>query len=240
MARRSRRQDEPKQQAEWLLTYSDLVTLLLTFFVALFSMSVVEEHKFMELAKSIRSAFGSTESVVVGEGSGEKIVNLESDTASIIGNERGNEGSSTEELEEKAQETVKNLNLNENVTVVNDGTSVIIRMNSLILFDSGDAEIKENGKKILKDLSKFLIETGKQIEIQGHTDNVPINSYLFPSNWELSTKRATNVVLYLTKNCGMDPTKLKPSGRGEYYPIVPNDTEENRQKNRRIDIIIEQ
>ena len=118
MARRSRRQDEPKQQAEWLLTYSDLVTLLLTFFVALFYMSVVEEHKFMELAKSIRSAFGSTESVVVGEGSGEKIVNLESDTASIIGNERGNEGSSTEELEEKAQETVKNLNLNENVLLL--------------------------------------------------------------------------------------------------------------------------
>lgn len=236
MARSARRQEEPEQQAEWLLTYSDLVTLLLTFFVALFSMSVVEEHKFKELAKSVRTAFGSTESVVVGEGTGDEMVSLNSESESILD---GSEGISEKELKEKAQETVKNLNLDENITVVDEGSSLILRMNSIILFDSGDAELKENGKKILKDLSKFLIETGKEIEIQGHTDNVPINSYLYPTNWELSTKRATNVVLYLIQNCGMDPTKLKSSGKGEYSPIAPNDTEQNRQKNRRIDIIIE-
>jgi len=244
--RKSRIQDEPEQQAEWLLTYSDMVTLLLTFFVMLFSMSTIGEQKFNEIAKSFKSAFGSETSFLLKENAGSQLVALmpengDSSEQIIVENNasENNERITLEELKNEVQDTINELELDENIKVIEDESAIILRMDSVILFDSGDATLKKEGKEVLSKLSEYFNKIDNQIEIQGHTDNVPINTYLFPTNWELSTKRATNVVLYLTTYCSVDPLKLKPSGRGEYYPVAPNDTPENRQKNRRIDIIIQ-
>lgn len=110
-----------------------------------------------------------------------------------------------------------------------------------ILFDSGSAEIKKEGKKVLDRVVEILKNVkDRQINIEGHTDNVPISPRLaqkFPTNWELSTARATNVVRYLQEK-GIDPALLSATGYAEYRPVSPNDTEEGRAKNRRIEIVL--
>jgi flagellar motor protein MotB len=118
-----------------------------------------------------------------------------------------------------------------------DGLKVIVR-GYVSIYESGSAEILSEGKRTLDALGKSLIPLENEILIQGHTDNVPINTPLFPSNWELSTKRATNVVVYLIESLNLDPSKLTATGNGEYRPIGDNNTAEGRQKNRRIEIMI--
>ncbi|HHW48832.1 MAG TPA: flagellar motor protein MotB [Clostridiaceae bacterium] len=256
MARRKRNIDESDAPAEWLLTYSDLVTLLLTFFVMLYSMSVLDKQKFRELAHSLRSTFLN---VSVGQihnsNRGEDIFSItEFDNATneyeLKSNNEQFEEMSEEELQElnetkmrnvkrQLEEAIEKHNLAEYVRVVDEKRSLILRFDSVVLFDLGKAEIRESGKEILKELGSILKELDNDITIEGHTDNLPINTFLFPSNWELSTKRATNVVIFLIENCGLKPEKLTAAGRGEFEPIAPNDSDENRQKNRRIDIVVD-
>jgi chemotaxis protein MotB len=111
-----------------------------------------------------------------------------------------------------------------------------------VLFDSGKADIKKDGEKVLDRVGRILKQvTDKQISIEGHTDNVPIGLKLqpvFPTNWELSTTRATNVARYLQEKAGLDPRLLIASGFSEYHPVESNDTEEGRTKNRRIEIVL--
>jgi len=142
-------------------------------------------------------------------------------------------------VQKQLEEAIEKYNLTEYVKVVDEKQSLILRFDSVLLFDLGKADIRESGKEILKELGSMFKELDNDITIEGHTDNLPINTYLYPSNWELSTKRATNVVVFLIENCGLNPEKLTAAGRGEYDPIVPNDSDENRQKNRRIDIVVD-
>jgi chemotaxis protein MotB len=111
-----------------------------------------------------------------------------------------------------------------------------------VLFDSGSADIKKDGKKVLERVGEILKQVkDRQINVEGHTDNVPISSRLrdkFPTNWELSTARATNVVRYLKEKVGLDPRLLVAGGFAEYRPVEPNDTEERKAKNRRIEIVL--
>jgi chemotaxis protein MotB len=110
-----------------------------------------------------------------------------------------------------------------------------------IFFDSGSAKLKPSGAEVLKKLGDTLKQySGKIIRVVGHTDNVPLgkSSREFPTNWELSAIRATNVVRFLEEKCGIDPKLLITSGRGEHQPVAPNDTPEGRQKNRRIEIML--
>ena len=140
---------------------------------------------------------------------------------------------------EEMEDLILDYDLGEYVTIIDEVNTITLRIESIVLFDSGSADIKPVGRDVLKRTGEMLKTLNRDIEVQGHTDSVPINSTLFPTNWELSTKRATNVVLFLVQNSGMDPKRLTATGNGEYRPIVPNDTEANRQKNRRIDVFIE-
>ncbi|OPZ85191.1 MAG: Motility protein B [Firmicutes bacterium ADurb.Bin419] len=248
--RRSLPEDEPSEGApEWMTTYSDLVTLLLTFFVLLFSMASVDSQKFKEVAYSLRSAFLKTSNgEMFYNNNGKDLINIfeanvtdDSDTNEVNDKENGgsNAGQDTlSEFSEDVEELIKELEIEDYVQVVETKTSVILRINSVILFDIGKADIKDSGKEALKKVGELMKKLNTGIAVQGHTDNVPIKTTLFPTNWELSTKRATNVVLFLVNECSLDPTKLTATGNGEFRPIAPNDTEENRQKNRRIDIVI--
>jgi len=106
-----------------------------------------------------------------------------------------------------------------------------------ILFDSAKASLKPDGKAVLIAVGKALLKTGKIICVMGNTDNVPLDkNAAYANNWELSTARATTVVIFLQDRCGLDPTRLVAEGRGEWAPVAPNDSAENRQKNRRIEI----
>src|SRR5207302_3845906 len=117
-----------------------------------------------------------------------------------------------------------------------------LNMVEKILFNSGQADVKESGKKILDSIASALKKIqDKDIRVEGYTDNVPLSPKLrdrFPTNWELSTARASNVVRYLEEKAGLDPSRLIAAGFGQYHPISSNDTDEGRAQNRRIDIVL--
>ena len=124
------------------------------------------------------------------------------------------------------------------VTLRADRRGVIIEIKDTILFDPGKAELKKNSREILDKITLLIQEFENKIIIEGHTDNVPINTYRFPTNWELSAIRATTVVRYFIEERGVDPERLSVAGYGEYQPIAPNDSPENRSLNRRVNILI--
>ncbi len=136
------------------------------------------------------------------------------------------------------QGLIDKMGLNEIIKVVDEGTKVILRMESVILFDTGSADLKDSAKPVIRKIGEILKTLDNEIQVQGHADDRPINTREFPSNWELSTKRATNVVKFLIDECDIDQKNLTATGNAEFRPIVPNDSEYNRQKNRRIDIAI--
>lgn len=260
--RREMPEDEPSEGApEWMTTYSDMVTLLLCFFVLLFSMANVDSEKFQQVSTSLSTAFmGSGSGGIYGYNDGTVLYDItESNVSGDImedGKEAFNEGQSAqigaftggnaaeeaqkiEDFIDEVQNLVTEMELDEYVKIIDEKTYLTVRINSVILFDLGKANIKSSGQETLKKIGELLKELDRTAIIQGHTDNLPINTMLFPTNWELSTKRATNVVLFLIKESGVDPVKLTATGNGEFKPVAPNDTEENRQKNRRIDIVID-
>ena len=263
----SRRKKSTEEEAadfpEWMTTYSDLVTLLLTFFVLLFSMAVIDVQKFNEIKYSLRSTFmNNSNGELFNSNLGKKLFSvkpnnsIDSDIKSKVNDDKNPLKKQAEELvkvaqelEEKSkkleevkrqlEEAIEKLDIKDFVKVLEDKDTVILRIDSVILFDLGKADIKEEGRSVLKKLGDYLKELDHEVAVQGHTDNLPINTLLFPTNWELSTKRATNVVLFLARNCEIEEEKFTASGNGEFRPIRPNDSEENRQKNRRIDIVIQ-
>lgn len=245
---------------EWMTTYSDMVTLLLTFFILLFSMATIDKHKFIEIANSLRSSFITNSngerfdsnrgkdliSILEKNNAVDKSKNDSNNDKDIQKEDqtqiKAQEAARTQKLEKvkkQIEEAIIKLDVGKYVTIVEEKNMVILRIDSVILFDLGSADIKNSGREVLLKLGSMLKQLDNDIMIQGHTDDLPINTRLFPTNWELSTKRATNVVLFLIDKCSLNPSKLTATGNGEFKPIKPNDTEENRQKNRRIDIVID-
>lgn len=229
----------------WLTTYSDLVTNLLCLFVLLFSFATVDRAKFEQFARSMQSSYlEMSKGEIYTKNNGQALVSLIADynavggQSSVTSNAASGEDMTLEEFKINVDKAISDLGLDEYISVIEETTEVTLRFNSLILFDSGKADIKSSGEEVLKKLGDFLAKLDNEILIQGHTDSLPINTPQFPSNWELSTKRATNVVKFLIANCGVDPAKVTPTGNAEFRPVAPNDTEANRQKNRRIDIVI--
>lgn len=238
--------EESEGTADWMLTYSDLVTLLLTFFIMLFSMATVDKQKFEDVAKSLRSSF-------LHMSNGEMLnTNQGKDITSVTGNDRaavmdaveinreqgGEKEHRLDDIKEQVQKAIIDMKLEGLVKVVDQKDEIILRFNSILLFDLGSAEIKPSGKDALGKIGTLLKQVNNDIMVQGHTDDLPIETVLYPTNWELSTKRATNVVLFLINDVKMSPEKLTATGNGEFKPVAPNDSETNRQKNRRIDIVI--
>ncbi len=251
-------------QIDWMTTYSDMVTLLLTFFVMLFSMATIDKYKFEQIAKSLRNAFLNYDETEMQEGgNGQDLLDLYNDENSVdkivslienntekdnlLTNEEnimlgedieGNAKYKVQDIKEEIEQTIQEQGLSDYVGLVEKKEFLIIRFKSIILFDLSSADIRDSAKDILLKLGNILNKIDNEIIIQGHTDNLPINTSQFPSNWELSTRRATNVVHFLIENCGMEPSRLTATGNAEFKPIKPNDTPENRQQNRRIDIVI--
>ncbi len=265
MARKRRAPADTGGGGSWLTTYSDLVTLLLCFFILLFSMAIVDKQKFEEVALSLRSAFSGGNGIMETNNAdsmisitpfedGEQILDgLENTSGENEEDGSGNIGE--EELDEMAgdaanrletikiakvniQELIDQMGLNENIEVIEEESRIILRMDSIILFDSGSADMKSTVIPIVEKMGQILKTLDTEILVQGHADDRPIHTALYPSNWELSTKRATNVVRFFVEKSGMKEEHLTAAGNAEFKPIAPNDTEYNRQKNRRIDIVI--
>lgn len=245
----------------WMASYGDLVTNLLCLFVLLYSFTILDLEKFEKIAYSMRSAFSNDSGTLHDEQSGDTMisitpfVNAPQETDKTEGNKEGTEGdekgqgmSEAEKAEmkkaqiEKAkvdiEKLVQEMGLIENIKVIEEESYIIFRIDSIILFDMGKAHLKPEAKPVIERMGNVLKEVETEILVQGHADDRPINTSEFPSNWELSTKRATNVVKYLIQAGKMNPKFLTATGSAEFKPIVPNDSEYNMQKNRRIDIVL--
>lgn len=255
MARKKKEEEIEEGLPGWMATYGDLVTLLLTFFILLFSMAVIDKQKFTEIAVSLKSTFLKLENTDNFEvNNGKQIISVNPNAPQIVKRnykdqetfekkgdleEENQKNEEYKKFKDDVEKVLEEMGLMEHVKVLENKEDIILRVDSVILFDSGKAFLKDYGKNAMKELSKYIKTFKTDILIQGHTDNIPINTVLFPSNWELSTKRATNVTLFFIDECGLNPKQLTATGNGEFRPIVPNTTPENRAKNRRIDIVIE-
>ena len=259
-----RKEDPPPAGAPaWMATFSDLMNLLLCFFVLLFSMSTVDAKKFEAVAASFSQTFSIFEGGATAIGDGILISNgvsqlneldqyinstgksADTQTESDL-MEQYKEASmeEAEELVEKIEEFMKESQSAEQEfekAIDIDFTSqyVSLTLNGAFLFDSGSAELKEEAYPVLDKVAQLLARYATStIEIDGHTDNVPIHNSRFESNDALSSFRALAVFKYFIQTTGLDPSKLRHAGCGEYQPIADNSTPEGRAKNRRVGIKI--
>lgn len=230
-----RNQDPPKAEnhERWLLTYADLITLLMIFFVVMYTISNINSKKFAQLSQSMSQALiGQNSGYFIGSAPGPLVIQ-ESDK--VAG---GREMANMTKAKEQIEKYIENQGLKGKVEVSQEERGLVISMKEALLFDLGSADITPEAQKVILSVGKILATLDNSIRIEGHTDNLPIHTARFPSNWELSTTRATNVLDFLVNHAGIAPEKLSATGYGEYRPIVPNTTEANRARNRRVDIVV--
>ena len=282
-----KKNEEVKQGlAEWMGTFSDMMTLLMCFFVMLFSMSSIDAAKFEEVAQSFQQtvsifkggAKAIGDGILISNGVSQlnqldeyynttgKTAESDSDELEFKENAQGMDelteklGATEEEMKdlqkaiseleeekmklsekmaEKMEEALSESMMEDKIDVEFNSNCVILSLNGAFLFDSGQAELKEEAKPVLNKIGVLLSKYADSIiEIDGHTDSVPLNGGRYENNDVLSSYRALTVFNYLKENAAIDPGIMKHSGRGEYLPIADNSTPEGRAKNRRVEIKI--
>ncbi len=233
MARRNREPEKPANHERWLLTYSDLITLLMIFFVLLYTISNINAKKFADLSASMSKALlGQNSGKILGEAVGQLPIKESLSQQVKI------EAQNILKAQQQIEKLIKEQGLAGKVEVSQESRGLIISLKEALLFKSGSAAITPEAKVILVKVGQILKMLPNQMRIEGHTDNLPIHTAAFPSNWELSTGRATNVVKMLIYEVGMGPERFSAAGYGEYRPIAANNNEFNRARNRRVDIVV--
>ncbi len=252
----------PPGSPAWMATFGDMMNLLLCFFVLLFSMSEVDATKYEAMVQSMTNTVSifSQGATAIGEGilisNGASQLN---DLAEYI-NSTGlsNEGEAipqdlksaeaeveqaqleeSEDLAGKIEEALQEQNLGDEVQIEFTAQYVQLTLSGALLFDSGSVELKIDAMALLDQVGAIVDRYAEgTIQIEGHTDNVPMAGAKYSNNVELSSGRAYSVFVYLINNAALDPRRVIPAGRGEYIPIASNETEEGRAKNRRVEIKI--
>lgn len=258
MAKKKKEEEQPAGSPAWMATFSDLMNLLLCFFVLLFSMSSVDAAKFEQVAASLSNSFSVLPAGGSGMGDGALVSNgvAQLNDLSVYTTNMGEQSEKTEEedvieaveqkkleqseeMVEEIEEILEQNNVVEAVEIDFTSQYVVLTLNGTLLFDSGKAEIRQEAMGVVDTIGEMLLSyTNNTIEIEGHTDNVPIHNSKFKNNNELSSARAISVAEYYMESRNLDPAKLKYSGRGEYIPIADNNTAEGRAQNRRVEIKI--
>lgn len=262
---RKKRESEAKPAAGWITTFSDLMNLLLCFFVLLFSMSTVDAEKFQMVIASLQSSLSIMPAGSMSIGEGEMVGNGISQLPNIdvffetsSGEDGDSQGGKTEETEtetdvaeqykeqalaeseqmaEQIEQQIEAGGLQNQVEVDFNAEYVKLTLNGAILFDSAKANIREDAQPLIAKIGTILENYDSNvIEIEGHTDNVPIHSSKYENNNVLSMYRALSVADFIRDNTTLDPALIKSSGRGEYVPVADNTTEEGRARNRRVEI----
>lgn len=220
----------------WLLTYADLITLLMVFFTVMYSMSKVDAEKYKALKESLQRSMGgvaATAPANSGAAGGPS-----PDQSGGSGPLPTTGGKPTlEELAQQVANAAAAMGFGDRVTIYYGERGLTVSMGP-ILFDLGKADLRPDGVKVLDYLVDTLKTIPNHVSVEGFTDDLPINTLQFPSNWELSAVRATSVIHYFVKSRGMPPDRFFAVGYGEYRPSVPNVSEANRARNRRVDIVI--
>ncbi len=210
MRRRNRREGSQEHLDRWLISYSDFLTLMFTFFAALYALSTVDKEKVGQFSTSLHKAFNVIE----------RPVQVLEDVQKPL-----------------AREIRKNFANVEGISVKSEPRGIVITLSNDTAFTPGSAEIRDNMASQLMKLSDILNASPGRIIIEGHTDNVPVSGGIYKSNWELSAARASSVLHVLIQQ-GLDPNRFIIAGYGEYRPLDSNASEEGRARNRRVEIIL--
>ena len=223
----------PEEVSEkWAIPYADFLTLLLCLFIALFAMAQAGKQAAMEYAQAFAKAFGMR--LVPFQETLPKQILPEPVLKRAEPTEKGRK---IQRQIQELQEMLKRLGLEGELKVAYEAIGIRLILQERLLFDSGSAEIKPEMKLIMDKLSDIIREIPNPVEVEGHTDNIPISTERFPSNWELSTARASAVVRHFISR-GINPERLKASGYADTRPIASNATPEGRAQNRRVEIVI--
>lgn len=256
MRRRKNKLSDVDNHERWLVSYADFVTLLFAFFVVMYSISSVNEGKYRTLSDSLGDAF-SKKASDHAKSSFSVIQPIQVGTTPMAIQVIDLPDPSLEEVEKKHELSEEILRERRNLILASEQFVEVLEpfidqdlvavkkhdfwieleMNSELLFASGEAELSDKARPVLKKVSEIVRRMPNMINVEGYTDNMPINTFKFPSNWELSSARATNVVRELV-NEGIDPARLSSVGYGEYHPIADNNTEQGRFQNRRVVIVL--
>ena len=230
MPRKRKEASVPDGAPAWMVTYGDMVTLLLCFFVLLFSFSVIDQVRFQQIMASIQIAFMGERGIMQASPEVSRQQHLE-----LIVPHRLDEVLVTYHV---VQDFVQEERLEEMVSLRVEERGVVLEIQDQILFDSGRADLKPGAVPLLDKVAVILQRVPNKVIVEGHTDNVPISTVFFPSNWELSVGTAVRVVRALSEQRELDPRRFVATGFGEYHPVATNQTALGRSRNRRVNIII--
>jgi chemotaxis protein MotB len=213
-----------------MTTYGDMVTLLLCFFVLLYSYSVIDVQKFQQIISSIQITFLGERGIMetsLDPSSGEQIeLQVDHKFQDVL------------VTYQAIKEYLREEGLEDTIKIRIEERGVVLEIQDRVLFDSAQAELRPEAEALLVKVAGILERLPNQVIVEGHTDNVPINTPLYPSNWELSVARAVRVVRYLSEREGLEPKRFIATGYGEYQPVATNRTPEGRAQNRRVNIVI--
>lgn len=228
-----------KSQQPWLITFADMLLVILVLFVLLYSYSETDVEKF----KSVMGSF-QKHSMMDG-GSGFMDEGMDGDGGATVPKDLEEQFAEMLEREENIQEILNYVDsyateheLEDKMTVTPTKKGIEVVLPEIMLFPSGQADLLDEAIAFLDDMAPLLADISNPIEVEGHTDNRPISTVRFPSNWDLSTARANEVIRYLVETHDLQPERFKAVGYGEYHPIASNKTEEGKSKNRRVVMVI--
>jgi chemotaxis protein MotB len=236
----------------WLVTYADLMTLLLTFFILLFSISSMNLEKFRAALAAIQVSLGEERPPVqllemIDEAPSAVMITAKGQEKEQAGEKQGEKkivlenliGLKSNEIFRDVQKFVHKKGLSEHIVVTMQGSKVIVRVTGQVLFESGAAILNPLSTPILSEIGQIAERYPEyRIRIEGHSDDIPISTPQFPSNWELSAVRATTVLRFLI-DTGIDPHRLTATGYGSLLPLVANTSPTNRARNRRVEFVLE-
>ena len=231
---------EEHEGEPWLLPYSDLMTLLLALFIALFAISQTDQKKLAQMAQAFSAAFNMGGPSFFDQAG----PNVSRQREIMSDEDQGNaayiqENEALEDIKRQLDEYIKQNNMEGELSTQLEEEGLMIRIKEKALFPSGSAELVAESQRIGPLVAGLLASIPERVLISGHTDNVPINTAQYPSNWELSSSRALTFMKFLLSlNDTLNPARFSAIGYSEYRPIATNDTEEGKQQNRRVEILI--
>src|SRR5688500_18653424 len=251
MAKKKHHAEEHVNHERWLVSYADMITLLMVLFVVLYAMGQTDKSKLEALRTSLQRAFSvevlrGTEATSLRGASGESVIpppvpmaitqELIAMTGQVTPDARM--AATLHEVREALIQVPVPSDTSGSVDVGASREGIVISLAGNMLFDSGKSDLKPRGMTLLDTLAERLKTMPNEIRVEGHTDNIPIATPLYPSNWELSSARATTVGRYLAEHSEIAPERLIAAGYGEFRPVAPNDSREGRARNRRVDLVV--
>lgn len=229
---RKKRHEEHENHERWLVSYADFITLLFAFFTSMYAMSSVNEGKYRILSESLAVAFSPSMYTSARLQEGPRFVH---EYRPSIADEFRSAFSSKFRKVEKA---LRNLEEQHKLRLLVDKDKITIRIDSGVIFKPSSDEILDEGAGVLKEVAAAVRDMSNPVTIEGHTDNIPISTERFPSNWDLSSARAITILKLFINEHSVDPKRLSAVGYGEYRPVETNDTPSGRKSNRRVDILV--